>query len=251
MSRKNKDPVNRFAVRTRLARAAGKDTSRYASSAIRALPSVNKDEAVLQATDGRQAVCLVTEGRMAESRLVPSSVLPTRRLRRSATIEKVNGDWRSTEGRLAEDEFGTGEGSFPPIADVLPAVHRRPYYETAAQAQRRREADSAVESVHVVLGVDVDLLRKTADALGTSRITMFVPVPVRSPAAKAGETYVNKPVPICPADGTGSATGVAVVMPLHPERANRCYEQVRRVVVESEQKVANGSKRPQGTTPTT
>ena len=94
--------AHNFAVRTRLAKATGKDGGRYAYDSIQALPSPAKDTVILEATDSRQAVCLLAPGQMAGSKLVPSGVLPTRQLPQDAVINLVDGQWQSSEGRIAE-----------------------------------------------------------------------------------------------------------------------------------------------------
>ena len=220
-----------FGIRTRLARAVGKD-GRYACGAIRALPSPHRQEVVLQATDGKQAVCLLTSGELTGSRLVPSDVLPTRQLSREAVVKLVDGHWQSSEGKLAQD---TGEGNFPPIGDILPPVSRRPHCLTASQAQKYQQAHRAMP--HVVLGVDLELLNKQAMALGTPRLTLLIPIPVRGAQTRPGETFVTKPICVCPADGQGPVNGVGVLMPLTPERSIRYYEQLRQAVVEAEHRI--------------
>lgn len=221
-----------FGIRTRLARAVGKE-SRYSCNTVRALPSNKQDEVILQATDGKQAVCLMSSGEMAGPRLVPSDILPTRQLPRDAVIKLVDGHWQSSEGKLAGDDYGEGRGAFPAIGEVLPAVSKRPHHLTAIQAEKFRQANIAPP--HVVLGVDIDLLNKQAMALGTSRLTLLVPVPIRynETAADIG-TFVNKAVCVCPADGQDGVHGVGVVMPLTPERSIKYYEQIRQQVTEAE-----------------
>lgn len=224
-----------FGIRTRLSRAAGKGSSRYASNAVRAVPGPKKDQIVLEATDGCQATCLITQGEMSEAHLVPSSVLPTRQLSANAVIEKVNGVWRSSEGKLAPDEFGAGEGSFPPIADVLPQVHKRPFYITSKQAERCGPGGHP----HVVVALDVDLLRKITEAMGASKVTLLIPVPVRRQGARRDDAHVNRPIAVCPTTTEQSGhDGVAAVMPITPANTTRYYEQMRRTVVEAERRNA-------------
>lgn len=68
-----------FGVRTRIARAAGKD-GQYPCGAIRALPAPpsndHGDRVILQATDGHQATCVLSPGEMSGTRLIPADVLP-------------------------------------------------------------------------------------------------------------------------------------------------------------------------------
>ena len=231
-----------FGIRTRIARAVGKH-DRYSCDAVRALPSVNREEVVLQVTDGKQAACLLAPGQRAESRLVPADVLPTRQLLKPAVVRLVDGHWQSSEGRIAEDTYGTGEGAFPPIGDVLPAVGKRPLYETQAQAQRRQSKGNC-ESLCVALGIDVDVLRKTAEALGNSKLTLFVPLPVKGPNTPPSQACVTKPIAVCPANGDGGERGIAVVIPLTPGNGNAYYNKVREVVIASEKLAAQPRAKP-------
>jgi len=226
-----------FAIRTRIAKAAGEDGN-YRLAAIRGLPSTDRGNVLLQATDGRQAVCLLTAGKMAGSRLVPTSVLPGRRLSSDVEVKLVDGQWQSSEGRIAEDIEEPGDGKYPPLAEVLPGVHKRPYYETRSQAEKRRKPDGSIVTPHVVLAIDLAMLTKVADGLGTSKLTLMVPVPVKGPDTPASEVFVNKPVCVCPAENHDQAQGIGVVMPLRPERANSFYEKLRQQVVEAERRFA-------------
>ena len=224
-----------FRIGTKLARSTGVN-SRYSLGAVRALPGTRKGQVVLQATDGHQAVCLVAPGHTAKPQLVPSTVMPSRQPQGEVEIQLENGQWRSSEGKTVEVPANTADARFPPLSESMPVLHKRPFYETPALAKRRRQANPKAESVHVVLGIDVDLLRRVAESLGDSKLTLFVPVPVRGPKNKPNENYVNKPVAICPATDDGAQQGIAVVMPLNPTLANGHYERIRQVVVESEQK---------------
>ena len=182
-SKKPKRPkmkASSFGIRTKLARSVGQ-SARYDLDAVRALPSADSKEVVLQATDGHQAVCLVAPGRMARTHLVPPQVMPNKRLSDEAVIKLVDGQWQSSEGKTAEDSHGKNKINFPSLADAMPMVHKRPFYETQALADRRSQNNCKAESVHVVLGIDVDLLRKVAESIGDSRLTLFVPVPVKGP----------------------------------------------------------------------
>lgn len=209
-----------FGIRTLLARAAGKD-GRYKLSAIRALPSRKPNTAVLQATDGQQAVCLITTGTMRSSRLVPADVLPSRRNTEPTLVDVLNGQWQSSDGKTAPDVF-TPEDGYPKIADVLPKFSPR------------------VGKPPVQLGIDVTLLNKLADALGTPKLTLFIPVidKTRPDKTPAGGTvnggFVKKPVAVCPANDAGKVRGVGVFMPLQPVNGVRFYETVRRLVAEAE-----------------
>jgi hypothetical protein len=234
--------TNNFGVHTRIARAVGKD-SRYSSDAIRALPSPNKDEVVLQATDGHQATCLLVPGQMTEARLVPNQVLPARHLPKPAAVHLIDGHWQSSEGKIAQDSYGVGEGAFPPISQVLPAVYKRPFYETAAQAQKRHQSNGVADSVHVVVGIDIDHLLHVTEAFGTRKLTLFVPVPVKGPNQTPAETFVNKPIPICPATAEGQCRGIAVLMPIRPTCTGELYTKVRDAVIAAEQKADKSTRK--------
>ena len=114
----------------------------------------------------------------------------------------MDGQWQSSEGRIAQARVDE-PGAFPPIADVLPQVHKRPYYETARQAEVRQKSNGQVESVHVVVGIDTALLNKVAEALGNPKLTLMVPVPIRPQGKPPQEMFVNKPVAVCPTNGEG------------------------------------------------
>ena len=224
-----------FGVRTRIAKSVGKDGT-YKCGSVRALPSVNKDEVVLQATDGHHATCLLTNGQMTSPRLVPANVLPTKSLQRPIGVRLIDGQWESLEGRIVPDSQDVGgERNYPKIGDVLPIVGKTPFHETKVQAERRMEKDST-PSMHVVLGIDLELLRKAAESLGTMKLTLFIPVPVKDVNKKPAETFVNKPVAICPATKDTEGQGIAVVMPLTPDNGQAYYTKVREVVAASEQK---------------
>ena len=206
---------NYFGVRTRIARSTGTD-KRYKLGAIRALPTKKKDTVVLQATDGQQAVCLITLGTMSSVRLVPTKILPSRRNTEPVVVDLLNGQWQSSDGKSIPDEYST-ETCFPPVADVLPNLNSR------------------TKSTHVQLGIDLSLLSKVADSLGTTKLTLFIPIPdkTREPGSTDGG-YVKKPVAICPATDEGKVRGIGVVMPLQPTNGESFYTKVRRLVVDAE-----------------
>lgn len=227
--------VHCFGIRTRIAKSVGKN-DKYKCGSVRALPSVNKDQVVLQATDGHHATCLLTNGQMTTPRLVPASVLPSRYLAKPIGVRLLDGQWESLEGRIVADtQDPNGESQFPKIGDVLPVVSKTPFHETPMQAERRKSTDTT-PSMHVVLGIDLELLRKAAESLGTMKLTLFVPVPVKEVNTKPGEVYVNKPVAVCPAERGAEGQGVAVVMPLTPDNGPAYYTKVRDVIVASEQR---------------
>lgn len=230
-----------FGVHTRIAKAAGKD-GRYSCGAIRALPGVERDQVVLEATDGHQATCVLVPGEMNDARLVPAGVLPTRQLGKPEAIRLIGNQWQSTEGKLADDQYGEDGGSFPPIAEVLPAAGKTPFFETPRHAESRRRKAGEPESMHIVLGVDIDTLRKIGDGLGTSKLSLIVPVPVRHPKVKPSEVCVNRPVIACPSNGEG-ARGIGVVMPIQPGNALSYYTKIREVVRKAEGKAAEAERR--------
>lgn len=209
-----------FGVRTLLARAAGRD-GRYKLSAIRALPSRKPNTVVLQGTDGQQAVCLITTGTMRSPRLVPADVLPSRRNTEPTLVDVLNGQWQSSDGKTAPDVF-TPEDGYPKIADVLPKFGPR------------------VGKPPIQLGVDVTLLNKIADALGTPKLTLFITDldktrPDKTPGGgPVNGGFVKKPIAVCPANDEGKVRGVGVFVPLQPVNGVRFYETVRRLVAEAE-----------------
>lgn len=223
-----------FAVKTGIAKSVGKSDKSKCGS-VRALPSINKGEVVLQATDGHHAACVLASGQMSTPRLVPAGVLPTRPSAKPIGIRLISGQWESLEGRIVADTEGGNEAAFPKIGDALPVVGKTPFHETPIQAERRKATDAA-PSTHVALGIDLDLLRKAAESLGTTKVTLLVPVPVKDPSQKPGETFVNKPVAVCPAQRDAQTQGVAVVMPLTPDNSAAYYTKVRDLIVASEQR---------------
>ena len=230
-----------FAVKTRIGRSTGGD-GKFRCGSVRALPSVNKDEVVLQATDGHQAACLLTNGQMTSPRLVPTGVLPTRQLPKPVGIRLLDGQWESLEGRVVLDKEGEGgEQAFPKLSDVLPVVGKTPFHETSVQAERRRATDPT-QSIHVALGIDLELLRRAAESLGTMKLTLFVPVPVKDVNKKPADVFVNKPIAVCPANKDADGQGIALVMPLSPENGPAYYAKVRDVIVASELRALNQPK---------
>jgi hypothetical protein len=235
-----------FGVHTKIVKATGK-ASRYASDAVRVLPAppVNSRRrgpaddlgVILEATDGHQAVCIFAPGNVAGSSLVSPEVFPTRQVAGDVVVQRNNGHWRSSEGRIADAHSRGGGGNFPPIGDVLPELGRRPFAESAKRAERRRKSRGAVPNEHVVLGIDLDVLRRTAEAFGTSKLTLFIPVPVADGNRKPDELHVNKPVAICPASSEGDIAGVGVAMPLTPQNGMGHYMRLRDRIVAAEKQV--------------
>jgi len=206
---------NYFGVRTRLAQSSGTN-KRYKLGEIRVLPTRKKDTVVLQATDGQQAVCLITLGTMSRVRLVPADILPSRKNTEPVVVDVLNGQWQSSDGKTISDTYAD-DTSYPPFADVLPKFG----YKDKAPPIR--------------LGIDLVLLNKVADALGTSKLTLLLPDTDKTPAPGApGEGYVSQPVAVCPATDEGKVRGVGVVMPLKPVNGASFYTKVRRIVVDAE-----------------
>ena len=206
---------NYFGVRTRLAKSVGTD-KRYKLAAIRALPTTKKDTVVLQATDGKQAVCLLTLGQMSSPRLIPSDVLPKRKDAKGVMIDLADDQWRSSEGKSVPDEY-RDESGYPPIADVLPKFSARG------------------KTLPVQLGIDLALLSKVAESLGTSKLTLFISIPDKTHTPNTADGgYVKKPVAICPATDEGKVRGIGVLMPLSPVNGVPFYMKVRRLVADAE-----------------
>lgn len=202
-----------FEVRTRLAKSAGTVT-RHKLNAIRVLPTKKKDTVILQATDGTQAVCVMTRGMMSSPRLVPSEVLPIRKCDDVMVALAVD-QWRSSDGKSIEDKY-KGETNFPPMVDVLP------------------DFNTQSESSHLRLGIDLALLDKVSMSLGTSKLTLFIPIPRKATGGATGESYVNKPIAVCPATDEEGVRGIGVVMPLQPRNGKEYFMKVRKLVSDSE-----------------
>jgi len=204
-----------FGIRTRLAKSVGID-KRYRLNAIRVLPSSKKDTVVLQATDGKQAVCLLTLGKMSSPRLVPSAVLPTRKDAKGTMVDLADDQWRSSDGKSVPDDYA-GESCYPQLSDVLPKI--------STQAR----------SSQVRLGIDLDVLSKVAESLGTSKLTLFVPVPRKPTGESTAELFVSKAVAVCPATDESDVRGIGVVMPLQPSNGVLYYMKARKAVVDAEE----------------
>ncbi|MBI1335876.1 MAG: hypothetical protein GC164_02820 [Phycisphaera sp.] len=216
-----------FKVSSRIAQSAG-SSGRYASDKVRALPAPDGERVILQATDGHQAVCVVEPGHMAKgSVLVPTQVLPTRKPTQPVTVRLERDRWESSEGKLAP---AVEEGSFPPIADVLPDVI--PHTSTGPLN------GNGHTGTHIVLALDAEFFRKQALALGTTKLTLLIPLPDKSHPGKTSSEQelpvVERPVCVCPATAEAGVEGVGVVMPLKPERSATYYRKLRQLVVESE-----------------
>jgi len=158
--------------------------------------------------------------------LVGPDVLPTRERSNFTHIQLAHGAWQSSEGRLAP--LTDGATNLPQLGDVLPKVQQ-------VLDQDKLQTGKGIkpgQPVHVMLGINVDLLRKQAEGLGTSKLLLFIEVPKGLP--KDGEAVaVNKPIAVAPAVDEGVA-GVGAVMPLTPSRDHRNYEKLREAVVDAE-----------------
>lgn len=226
---------NHFGVRTCLAKATGTD-GRYQLAAIRALPTAKPDTVVLQATDGRQAVCLITAGQMSSPRLVPTDVLPKRKDAKGVTIDLTGDHWRSSEGGSVPDVHRE-ESAYPSILDVLPKFSERD------------------KKPPIQFGIDLTVLNKLADALGTSKLTLFIPdidktSPDKPPAGgPVNGGYVKKPIAVCPATEEGKVRGIGVMVPLQPVNGVPFYRKVHRLVAEAEARCRPKSVRAAGVRP--
>jgi hypothetical protein len=209
----------RCRIPTLIKRATGA-SERYALSAIRALPlryrgkrpndPAFRHNVVLQASDGHQAVCVLTEGAVEEPVLIPGDALPSRLADRMAGVTLDGKIWKS---KNAEDVPALDEGSqFPPIGPVLPEM----WPDTVAVA------------------IDVDRLRRVAAGLGTDSVTLLVPRPKKTPGKPKSPPAVRDPIGVCAA-GKDDTDGVAVMMPVDCERSQTYFKRVRDAVLRAEQ----------------
>lgn len=217
---KSPPTVHGFTIRSKLARAVGKD-SRYASQHVLATPAAKSKGVILQATDGHQAVCLHRPGYLDLSTLVPVDVLPTRLSSKDVSVEITPHGWRSSEGRISP-EPDESDSSFPPVHDVLPVVNENPLALNPEQA-------ATVGDRRVVLGLNVELLRKIAESLGTPKLSLMIPVP-REGSSAGQDAAVTQAVAICPATDEDDVEGIAVLMPLNPVRSTAYYNKLREIV---------------------
>ena len=230
----NKTPVTLngkpgFTLRSKLIKAIG-DNGRYASNAVRAIPSAGNTGVFLQATDGSQAVCLYRPGHLPSEDFVPPDVLPTRQLSNDIVLESDGDHWRSSEGRIAPR---IQDARFPPVTDVLPEIEPRPFVLPPSQAQSCRNQ-------RMVLALDVDLLRKVADSFGSSKLTLMIPPPMAVGTADDKQMMVNQAVSICPALDDPNIEGIAVIMPVQPQRATGYYHKMRQLLQASERRRKRG-----------
>lgn len=208
-------------IPTLIKRATG-TSERYALSAVRALPlryrgqrRSSKDPAfrhnvVLQASDGHQAVCVLTEGAIEQPTLIPGEVLPTRQADRDSAVILDGKEWRAKNGEAAEAI--DSDNPFPPLGSVLPKTHP----DTTAVA------------------INIDRLRRVAAGLGTDNVTLLVPVAKKTPGQPKSQPTVRDPIGVCAA-GKDDTDGVAVMLPVECERSHAYYNRVREAVVKAEQ----------------
>jgi hypothetical protein len=195
-------------------------SERYALSAVRALPLRYRGKrsndpgfrhnVVLQASDGHQAVCVLTEGAIEEPVLIPGDALPSRQADRMSGVTLNGGTWKS---KNTEDVPALDEGSqFPPIAPVLPEM----WPDTVAVA------------------IDVDRLRRVAAGLGTDNVTLLVPRPKKTPGKPKSHPAVRDPIGVCAA-GNDDTEGVGVMLPVECQRSQSYFKRVREAVMKAEQ----------------
>ena len=211
----------RCRIPTMIKRATG-TSERYALSSVRALPlryrggrrstsdPAFRHNVVLQASDGHQAVCVLTEGAIEQPTLIPGEVLPTRHGDCAGGVAMDSGGWRSRDGK--ESPALDPDAEFPAISSVLP------------------EAGPGT----VAVAINVDRLRRVAASLGTDNVTLIVPPAKTKPAQPKAQATVTEPIGICPA-GKDDTDGVAVMMPVVSDRSIAYYKRVRDAVVKAEQ----------------
>ena len=205
-------------IPTLIKRATG-SSERYALSAVRALPlryrgkrsndPAFRHNVVLQASDGHQAVCVLTEGAVEKPTLIPGEILPTRQTDRMSAVVLDGKTWRANN---TEDVPALDVGSqFPTIGPVLPEAH----------------------SDTVAVAINVDRLRRVAAGLGTDSVTLLVPPAKKTPSKPKNPSTVRDPIGVCAA-GKDDTEGVAVMMPVECERSQSYYGRVREAVMQAE-----------------
>lgn len=208
----------RCRIPTLIKRATG-SSERYALSAIRALPlryrgkrsndPAFRHNVVLQASDGHQAVCVLTEGAIEQPTLIPGEVLPTRQADRMSGVVLDGKTWRA---KNTEDVPAIDAGSqFPTIGPVLPEAH----------------------SDTVAVAINVDRLRRIAAGLGTDNVTLIVPPAKKAPGKPKAPSTVQDPIGVCAA-GKDDIEGVAVMLPVECDRSQVYYGHIREAVMQAE-----------------
>ncbi len=233
----------RVRIPTRIGRATG-SSDRFALSAVRALPLVSRGRrrgrptkaagdpprnhnAMLQATDGHQAVCVLTQGHVESATLVPGKALPTKYAGGRAGVSFADGRWRSSDGREASPVQGTTD--FPSVGSVLPDVVKS---KRAGKDASRRRGARGMAAQPITLAVSVDRLRRVAAGLGTDTVTLLVTANPSEQSGSDGNT-VTAPIAVCPADDD-APDGVAVMLPVPATRGADYYARLRAAVLDAE-----------------
>lgn len=208
-----------FTLTSALATATGESGS-YALDQIRVLPGPKSGKVVLQASDGHQAVCLVAPGTIDQAATLPRLLVKNFRTAEPLQVRRDPKGWTSSNGQTVP---AAACEHFPRVAEALPKF------------SVRREGDD-----HFALGLDVSLLTKISDGLGTSKIALLIPKP------DAGESTLTKPIAVCPATKPtkDAPHGVAVIMPYKPEQGVKYYRRVRRDIVAAETPITPGIPAP-------
>ena len=76
--------------------------------------------------------------------------------------------------------------------------------------------------------------------MGTSKLTLMIPLPVSAPNGHADEWIVSQAVSVVPATSENDAAGLAVFMPLKPERATGYYRHMLQMLKTAETKAKRG-----------
>ena len=76
--------------------------------------------------------------------------------------------------------------------------------------------------------------------MGTTKLTLIIPLPVVAPSGHAYEMMVNQTVSVVPATSENDAAGLAVFMPLKPEHATDYYRHMLQMLKTAETKAKRG-----------
>lgn len=174
---------------TRLRGVCAAESSRYAMSGAMISPN-GSDGVWVSATDGRVAAVLKAraDGDLQGTSIVPAEVLPNR-VKGGRILHNPDGRWEDPKsGKIGEPIDGT----FPPIADVLPDV-------------------TADKRYGVAISLNCDLLHSLARAIGRQGssdeagavVTLFIDSP-----KKAIAVY-------------GAPDRIGVIMPVNLEESHR------------------------------
>lgn len=85
---------------SQLTKATGK-RGHYGLDHVHALPGPKDQTVVLQASDGHQAVCLVTPGQLDQAAFIPSRLLRNMKTTEDLSVERNRGGWSSSNGQTA------------------------------------------------------------------------------------------------------------------------------------------------------